>query len=78
MKRVILCSGKHYYALDAYRKANNIQNVAIIRIEVSTIIIAAIFVCIHCLCVSSSDITFLNTAALSFPMRSISSGVQQI
>ena len=31
----MLCSGKHYYALDSYREKNNIENVPIIRIEVS-------------------------------------------
>ena len=33
IKRVILCSGKVYYQLLAYRDANKIDNVAIIRIE---------------------------------------------
>jgi 2-oxoglutarate dehydrogenase E1 component len=32
-KRVLLCSGKLYYELDEYRKANNRNDVAIIRIE---------------------------------------------
>ena len=35
VERIVLCSGKHYYALDNYRKENNIENVPIIRIEVS-------------------------------------------
>ena len=34
MKRVILCSGKHFYALDNYRKENHITDTAIIRLEV--------------------------------------------
>ncbi len=33
VKRVILCSGKVYYDLDAYRKENGIKDTAIIRIE---------------------------------------------
>lgn len=33
VKRVILCSGKHYYNLNAYRNENKIAQVAIIRIE---------------------------------------------
>lgn len=33
VKRVILCSGKHYYNLNAYRTEQNINDVAIIRIE---------------------------------------------
>ncbi|XP_011402465.1 PREDICTED: probable 2-oxoglutarate dehydrogenase E1 component DHKTD1, mitochondrial [Amphimedon queenslandica] len=33
VERIVLCSGKHYYALDSYRKENNIENVPIIRIE---------------------------------------------
>lgn len=31
--KVILCSGKHYYTLDAERSKQNIDNVAIIRVE---------------------------------------------
>lgn len=31
--KVILCSGKHYYNLDADRIKQNIDNVAIIRVE---------------------------------------------
>lgn len=31
--KVILCSGKHYYNLDAERTKQNIDNVAIIRVE---------------------------------------------
>lgn len=33
VKRVILCSGKHYYNLNAYRNENKIADVAIIRVE---------------------------------------------
>ncbi|XP_061393464.1 probable 2-oxoglutarate dehydrogenase E1 component DHKTD1 homolog, mitochondrial [Musca vetustissima] len=33
VKRVILCSGKHYYALDEVRQAKNLQDTAIIRLE---------------------------------------------
>lgn len=33
VKRVIFCSGKVYYDLDKYRKAGNIADVAIIRLE---------------------------------------------
>lgn len=33
VKRVILCSGKHYYNLNAYRNENKIAQVAIIRVE---------------------------------------------
>lgn len=33
VKKVILCSGKHYYNLDEYRKKNQIGDVAIIRVE---------------------------------------------
>lgn len=33
VKRVILCSGKHYYNLNAYRNENKIAEVAIIRVE---------------------------------------------
>lgn len=33
VKRVILCSGKHYYNLNAYRLEQQIDNVAIVRIE---------------------------------------------
>ena len=35
VRRVILCSGKHYYALDAYRKEKGLTNTALIRLEVS-------------------------------------------
>eukprot|EP00731_Ephydatia_muelleri_P027943 Em0019g816a len=31
--RVVLCSGKHFYALDAYRKEKGLQNTALIRLE---------------------------------------------
>lgn len=31
--KVVLCSGKHYYNLDAERTKQNIDNVAIIRVE---------------------------------------------
>lgn len=33
VKRVILCSGKHYYNLNAYRNENQIREVAIVRVE---------------------------------------------
>ena len=33
VKKIIFCSGKHYYNLDIERKAKNIQDVAIIRVE---------------------------------------------
>jgi 2-oxoglutarate dehydrogenase complex dehydrogenase (E1) component-like enzyme len=33
VRKVILVSGKHYYALDKYREAYGIQDVAIIRAE---------------------------------------------
>jgi 2-oxoglutarate dehydrogenase E1 component len=33
VSKVILCSGKIYYDLEQYRNANNISNVAIIRLE---------------------------------------------
>jgi len=33
VERVILCSGKVYYDLDAYRKTNKVTNTAIIRVE---------------------------------------------
>jgi probable 2-oxoglutarate dehydrogenase E1 component DHKTD1 len=33
VKRVILCSGKHYYALNNERISKNIENAAIIRVE---------------------------------------------
>lgn len=33
VKRIILCSGKHYYNLNAYRSEQNVDNVAIIRVE---------------------------------------------
>lgn len=33
VKRVILCSGKHYYNLNAYRNENKLRDVAIVRIE---------------------------------------------
>ncbi|KAG7199330.1 hypothetical protein KM043_018178 [Ampulex compressa] len=33
VNKVILTSGKHYYALDSHREANNNRNVAIIRLE---------------------------------------------
>jgi 2-oxoglutarate dehydrogenase E1 component len=32
-KRLILCSGKVYYDLDAYRTANNVTDTALVRIE---------------------------------------------
>jgi len=35
VKRVILCSGKHFYTLDNYRRNNNIADTAIIRLEVT-------------------------------------------
>ena len=34
--RVVFVSGKHYYTLQAYRELHNIQNTAIIRVEVGT------------------------------------------
>ena len=34
--RVVFVSGKHYYTLQAYREQQNIQNTAIIRVEVGT------------------------------------------
>ena len=34
IKKVLLCSGKHFYALDSYRKAQGIKDTAIVRIEV--------------------------------------------
>lgn len=33
VKRVILCSGKHYYNLNAYRNENKLHDVAIVRVE---------------------------------------------
>lgn len=33
VKRVILCSGKHYYNLNAFRTENKIHEVAIVRVE---------------------------------------------
>lgn len=33
VKKVILCSGKHYYALRGERKSRNIKDTAIIRVE---------------------------------------------
>lgn len=33
VKRVILCSGKHYYNLNAYRNENKLRDVAIVRVE---------------------------------------------
>lgn len=33
VKRVILCSGKHFYNLNAHRLHNKIENVAIVRVE---------------------------------------------
>ncbi|MFT3785591.1 MAG: 2-oxoglutarate dehydrogenase E1 component [Tepidisphaeraceae bacterium] len=33
VRRVLLCSGKVYYTLEAARKANNVNNVAIVRVE---------------------------------------------
>lgn len=33
VKRVLLCSGKLYYELDEYRKANNRTDIAIVRVE---------------------------------------------
>lgn len=33
VKKVILCSGKHFYNLNNERKARNVQDVAIIRVE---------------------------------------------
>lgn len=33
VKKVILCSGKHYYALKNERKTRNLKDVALIRIE---------------------------------------------
>ena len=35
VQRVILCSGKHFYALDAHRKEKGLNDVALIRLEVS-------------------------------------------
>uniref|UniRef100_A0A1I8J8E7 Transket_pyr domain-containing protein n=2 Tax=Macrostomum lignano TaxID=282301 RepID=A0A1I8J8E7_9PLAT len=32
-KRIIMCTGKHYYALDEYRRAKSIKDAAIIRVE---------------------------------------------
>ena len=32
--RVLLCTGKHYYALNSHRSTENINNTAIIRLEV--------------------------------------------
>lgn len=33
VKRVILCSGKHYYNLNAYRNEKKLRDVAIVRVE---------------------------------------------
>lgn len=33
--QVVLCSGKHYYALDKYRREQERTDVAIVRMEVS-------------------------------------------
>uniref|UniRef100_A0A182QNH5 Transketolase-like pyrimidine-binding domain-containing protein n=1 Tax=Anopheles farauti TaxID=69004 RepID=A0A182QNH5_9DIPT len=33
VRRVVLCSGKHYYTLQAERKARQVQDVALIRLE---------------------------------------------
>lgn len=33
--QVVLCSGKHYYILDKYRKEQERTDVAIVRLEVS-------------------------------------------
>ena len=33
IKRVVLCSGKVYYDLDDYRKAQNIKDIALVRVE---------------------------------------------
>lgn len=33
VNKVILVSGKHYYALDKYRDSRKLKNVAIIRLE---------------------------------------------
>lgn len=32
---MILCSGKHFYALDAYRREKGLKNTALIRLEVT-------------------------------------------
>ena len=34
VKKVVLCSGKHFYVLDSYRRKHNIQDTALIRLEV--------------------------------------------
>ncbi|XP_058126995.1 probable 2-oxoglutarate dehydrogenase E1 component DHKTD1 homolog, mitochondrial [Anopheles ziemanni] len=33
VRRVVLCSGKHYYTLQAERKARNVNDVALVRLE---------------------------------------------
>ena len=33
---MILCSGKHFYALDAYRREKGLTNTALIRLEVTS------------------------------------------
>ena len=35
VSQVVLCSGKHYYTLDKYRKEHKRTDVAIVRVEVS-------------------------------------------
>ena len=33
---MVLCSGKHYYTLDAYRRKKGVKDTAIIRVEVGS------------------------------------------
>ena len=34
VRKVVFCAGKHYYALDSYRKEKGFTDTAIVRVEV--------------------------------------------
>jgi probable 2-oxoglutarate dehydrogenase E1 component DHKTD1 len=47
VKRVVFCSGKHFYTLDKERKERGVKDMAIVRLEVLFFFFFLMFLCGH-------------------------------